>query len=118
MPNCITGKACKLKGKGHIEYVIEKDEGLYLKITGNKKHNGNDANGKYTKEPIYLHELLHRIVAKVSSDGDTFKSKHLRKAIPGKRGKNNNNQGFVVAVLIDIGLVECTGEHGKYRLRT
>lgn len=119
MPNCITGKARKLNGKGHIEYVIAKNEkGLHLKITGNKEDEGNDARGVYAKCPIYFHELLDCIMAKVSSDGDCFTPEDLRQAMPGEEGKNNDNQGFVVAVLKDIGLVERTSDRGKYRLRS
>ena len=110
MPNCITGKACKLRGSGYISYVIKKDrDGLYLKITGNKKDNIEDAGGTFSQKNIYLCKLFDCIVAK----GDCFKPQDLRKVIP---GRNNNDLGFVVAVLMDIRFVESAGR-GRYRPR-
>ena len=108
MPNCITGRARKLEGDGFISYVIAKDDdGLYLQITD------NDEAGTFTDKHIYLWKLFDRIVEASTSDGGCFESKDLWSAIP---DENNNDPGFVVAILIDIRFVESAGR-GKYRFR-
>ena len=108
MPNCITGKARKLKGDGGISYVIAKDvDGLYLRITD------NDEEGTFTDKPIHLCTLFDRIVEASTSDAGCFKPKDLWSAIP---DENNNDPGFVVAILMDIRFVEPAG-HDKYRFR-
>ena len=105
MPNCITGEAPQLKGDGTIKYRIARDErGLYLQITC---HSGE---GTWSKERVYLGELCHYI----ASIRGNFKRCHLREAIP---NSNNNDLGFVVAILKHIRLVESAGGSGEYRFK-
>ena len=115
MPNCITGRAPRLSGSGYIEYVIKNndDRGLYLQITGNKKDDGSDAGGTFTREPIYLCDLIGSIV-RVSSDGGCFKSEDLRPVIP---RNNENDPAFVVAILKGVRFVEESAHQDQYRFR-
>lgn len=106
MPNCITGEARQLKGDGTISYRIATDEhGLYLEITD---YTGE---GTWSGGRVYLGKLCHCI----ASIGGHFKRCHLRDAIP---NSNNNDSGFVVAILKDIRLVESTGDSGEYRFNS
>lgn len=103
MPNCITGEAPQLKGDKTIKYLIATDEhGLYLRITD------YPGEGTWSRDRVYLGKLCHYI----ASIGGNFKRCHLRDAIP---NSNNNDLGFVVAILKDIRLVESTGGSGEYR---
>lgn len=109
MPNCIKGKADKLNGIGKISYHISKDEnGLYLKMT-----NGSSEGGTSSTRPIYLVDLVNRILA-VSEDRGYFECEDLDGFLEEFLGKNENHAGFVVAILKDIRFVE--GCRGEYRL--
>lgn len=103
----LSGRARKLRGSGYIDYEISKDGNrLCLKITG------PDDEGTSTKDPIYLCDLLGRI----DELGGCFKSEDLRKVIG---TSNNNDPGFVIAILKDIGFVgdDATKKDRYCRLR-
>ena len=107
-PGSIRGRAPKLiNGSGHIDYCISKvEQGICLRLIGNDAP--VEEPGTHTKELIYLWRLIRAIV----DAGNTFKSADLKDVLPA----GNNNPGFVIAVLKDMGLV--VGEYpGPYRLR-
>lgn len=117
MSDCITGRAPKLKKSlGHIDYVISMDDdGLYLQITRNLKSDGEEEKGKsgtFTRKRIHLLGLFERIVT-ISKVEGSFAPRHLGHVIP---GSNNNDQGFVVAILMDIRFVEPVDDR-RFRLR-
>lgn len=110
---CITREARKLNDDGTISYHISVDgDGIYLQITPN----GSSEGGTSARQPVYLSELFVQIVSVFLKKG-YFEREDLR-GIPGITGGNNNDPGFVVAILRDIGfVVECGNGQGRYRLR-
>lgn len=106
MPNCISGEARQLDGNEKVSYCMAKDEHdlLYLKLT----NYSGEGTSSIVGERIYVGELLDCIG---SVEGD-FRLGDLRDVIP---KENNNDLGFVVAVLVHVGFVRPTTA-GRYRL--
>ena len=102
MPNYITGEAPQLQGHGKVRYRIAKNEhGLYLEITGSTE------GGTSSEKAIYLGDLFD-CIAEVEGH---FESKNLDAVIG---SSNNNDAGFVVAILKHIRFVQCTDVRDKY----
>ena len=101
----------------------EKGHRLFLKVMKSSKGGTTGPQGSR----IYLDALLdcirkalRRTRNQALGKKGYFKRKDLKSAIRGKKKKDRNLPGFVVAVLIDIGIVEPANpkiKDGKYRLR-
>ena len=117
------GLARKVGGVGYIKYVIgvDDDNGLYLQMIDNQDGAGNHEDGTYQQDRIPFSDLILSIADAVE-DRHRFDLEKLRGdeelRQPHLLSGNRNNAGFVVAILIDIGLVEEHEDNNYYRFRT
>lgn len=116
----------KRKGKRtHISFTLGQEKGrrLFLEIRKSSKGGTTGRQGSriYLDDLLgCIHKALQRTRNQSSGEEGYFKRKNLKPAIMGKKQKDKNPPGFVVAVLIDIGIVEPANpeiKDGKYRLR-
>ena len=87
-------RALKLNGEGYIHYELRvEDHSVEIKMTG------NDESGSFSDEPISLKDIARILDIKqdfVTKDFDSLFND----------AGNNNNKGFLVAILIDLRLLE------------
>lgn len=91
-------KAKKLRGKGFISYQIVEDNGMaYLKMSK------NDKKGTFAKTEISFVDI-NLVLEKYKKR--EIKTAYIRQKLNELGSlKNNNNAGFIMAILIDLGLV-------------
>ena len=99
----ITGQVPKLRGQGSVSYEINMGgDGLELRITDNTE------SGTFTKD------VKLKTVLCCAAPAGTFRTEDLKKAIG---SDNNNDAGFLVAVLKHAGVIAVSEEeNGTHRL--
>ena len=107
----ITGECPKLEGQGLLSFEISVVGGCFcLRVTDNagpvmpRGEGGGEWPGTHMSDPTPIHELFKRVESK--RDFQLKEWDHL----PG----DNNNPGFVCAVLVHIGIVEKLESRGHY----